>query len=110
MSKKVLENIAAKYQNLQKEVKEIMSGRILDYEGRNIFYEGIELGKCEANVETAKRLRKDGMTDTQREYQIFCVSRIHNSVFTRVQKLTYTLYFTLPTQFINLSFDDLNNL
>ena len=80
MSKKVLENIAAKYQNIQKEVKEIMGGRVLDYEGRNIFYEGIERGKREANVETAKRLRKAGMTDTQ----------IH--------------------QFTNLSFDDLNNL
>ena len=37
MSKKVLENIAVKYHNIQKEVKEIMGGRVLDYEGRNIF-------------------------------------------------------------------------
>ena len=37
MSKKVLENVTAKYQNFQKEVKEIMGGRVLDYEGRNIF-------------------------------------------------------------------------
>ena len=65
MSKKILENIAAKYQNIQKEVKKIMGGRVLDYEGRNIFYEGIERGKHEANVETAKRLREAGMNDTQ---------------------------------------------
>ena len=47
MSKKVLENIAAKYNNIQKEVKEIMGGRVLDYEGRSIFYDGIKQGRIE---------------------------------------------------------------
>ena len=47
MSKKVLENIAVKYSNVQKEVKKIMGGKILDYEGRNIFYEGVEQGRNE---------------------------------------------------------------
>lgn len=47
MSKKVLENIAAKYKNIQKEVKEIMGGRVLDYEGRSIFYDGIKQGRIE---------------------------------------------------------------
>ena len=65
MSKKVLENIAKKYKNVQKGVNEIMGGRVLDYEGRNIFYEGIERGKREANLETAKRLRDAGMNDSQ---------------------------------------------
>ena len=72
MSKKVLENIAAKYKNIQKEVKEIMGGRVLDYEGRSIFYDGIavgeelgkERGRREANLETARRLRKMGMSDS----------------------------------------------
>ena len=67
MSKKVLENIAAKYNNIQKEVKEIMGGRVLDYEGRSIFYDGIavgeERGRREANIETARRLREMGMND-----------------------------------------------
>ena len=47
MSKKVLENIAFKHRNVQKEVKEIMGGKVLEYEGRNIFYEGIEQGRSE---------------------------------------------------------------
>ena len=47
MSKKVLENIAFKYSNVQKEVKEVMGGKILDYEGRSIFYEGVEQGRNE---------------------------------------------------------------
>ena len=57
-----------------------MGGRVLDYEGRNIFYEGIERGRREANFDTARRLRDAGMDDTQ----------IH--------------------QFTNLSFDDLKYL
>jgi len=52
MSKKVLENIAIKYSNVQKEVKKIMGGKVLDYEGRNIFYEGIEQGRSEGRSET----------------------------------------------------------
>ena len=45
MSKKGLENIAVKYSNVQKEVKKIMGGKILDYEGRNIFYDGVSVGE-----------------------------------------------------------------
>ena len=73
MSKKVLENIAAKYHNIQKEVKEIMGGRVLDYEGRSIFYDGVargriegeEHGRREEKFATARRLRNAGMNDTQ---------------------------------------------
>ena len=69
MSKKVLENIAAKYDNIQKEVKEIMGGRVLDYEGKSIFNEGIaigeERGRREEKFDTARRLRNAGMSDIQ---------------------------------------------
>ena len=73
MSKKVLENIAAKYQNIQKEVKEIMGGRVLDYEGRSIFYDGVAVGeergeargRREEKFDTARRLRNAGMSDAQ---------------------------------------------
>lgn len=73
MSKKVLETIAAKYNNIQKEVKEIMGGRVLDYEGRSIFYDGVargriegeEQGRREEKFATARRLRNAGMNDTQ---------------------------------------------
>ena len=73
MSKKVLENIAAKYHNIQKEVNKIMGGRVLDYEGRSIFYDGVargriegeEQGRREEKFATARRLRNAGMSDTQ---------------------------------------------
>ena len=71
MSKKVLENIAVKYDNIQKEVKDIMGGRVLDYEGRSIFYDGVargriegeEHGRREEKFDTARRLREMGMND-----------------------------------------------
>lgn len=44
MSKKVLENIAAKYQNIQKKVNNIMGGQILEHEGRSIFYDSVAAG------------------------------------------------------------------
>ena len=75
MSKKVLENIAAKYKNVQKGVSDIMGGRVLEHEGKTIYNAGIqegikegiavgeERGRREANFETARRLREMGMSD-----------------------------------------------
>ena len=71
MSKKVLENIAKKYENVQKGVNEIMGGRVLEHEGKTIFNEGIAVGekrgeargRYEANFGTARRLRQMGMSD-----------------------------------------------
>ena len=71
MSKKVLENIAAKYKNIQKGVSDIMGGRVLEHEGKTIYNAGIkegiavgeERGRREANFETARRLREMGLSD-----------------------------------------------
>ncbi|MBR2209433.1 MAG: hypothetical protein IJ859_11550, partial [Synergistaceae bacterium] len=69
MSKKVLENIAVKYSNVQKEVKEVMGGKVLDYEGRNIFYEGLAQGRSEGRTETLDAaidfMRSSGMSSDQ---------------------------------------------
>ena len=65
MSKKVLENITAKYNNIQKEVKKIMGGRVLEYEGKAIFKEGVMEGRREEKFETARRLRRAGMNDNE---------------------------------------------
>ena len=69
MSKKVLENIAAKYQNVQKGVNDIMGGKVLEHEGKTILNEGIaigeERGRREEKFDTARRLRNAGMTDIE---------------------------------------------
>ena len=71
MSKKVLENIAAKYKNIQKGVNDIMGGRVLEHEGKIIYNAGIqegivvgeERGRREEKFDTARRLRAMGMND-----------------------------------------------
>ena len=72
MNKKVLENIAKKYENVQRGVNKIMGGRVLEHEWKTIFNEehnagrnegivigeacGEACGRCETNFETARRL------------------------------------------------------
>ena len=67
MSKKVLENIAAKYQNIQREVNNIMGGQVLEHEGKTIYNagikEGIAIGQREEKFDTARRLREMGLSD-----------------------------------------------
>ena len=59
MSKKVLENIARKYDNVQQGVKAVMGGRVLEHEGKTIFTEGQRKEK----FDIARRLREMGMND-----------------------------------------------
>ena len=51
MSGKVLENIAQKYDNVREGVKQVMGGRVLDYEAKRIKNEGREEGREEGIVE-----------------------------------------------------------
>lgn len=47
MSKKVVENISNKYENVKEGVGEIMGGRVLEYEGKRIFNEGRNEGQSQ---------------------------------------------------------------
>ena len=55
MSKKVLENLAGKYQNVTEGVKKIMGGKVLEYEAKTIrnegYSQGISQGRIAAYVE-----------------------------------------------------------
>ena len=55
MSKKVLENIAKKYEKVQKGVNKIMGGQVLEHEGKTIFNEGRNAGRNEGIVIGEKR-------------------------------------------------------
>ena len=75
MSKKVLENLAAKYKNVKKGVSDIMGGQVLEHEGKTIYNAGVkegialgeargeERGRREEKFDTARRLRDMGMSD-----------------------------------------------
>ena len=51
MANKVLVHIARKYENVREGVKQVMGGRVLDYEAKRIKNEGREEGKKEGIVE-----------------------------------------------------------
>lgn len=50
MSDKVIEHIAAKYENVKEGVKSVMGGKILEYEAKTIKNEGITQGMFKAYV------------------------------------------------------------
>ncbi|MBQ6342399.1 MAG: hypothetical protein IJI41_04685 [Anaerolineaceae bacterium] len=56
MSKKVVENIAKKYENVREGVTEVMGGRVLEYEGKRIFNEGRNEGFNEGRSEGQKSI------------------------------------------------------
>ena len=71
MSQKVLEHIAAKFDNVKKGVKSVMGGQILEYEAKTILNEGRILGINEGRIlgqdeernrinQLNQNLRKDG--------------------------------------------------
>ena len=63
MSQKVLEHIAAKFDNVKKGVKSVMGGQILEYEAKTILNEGRVLGQDEERNrinQLNQNLRKDG--------------------------------------------------
>ena len=59
MSKKVLEHLADKYENVKKGVGLVMGGRILDYEAKTIKNEGLREGRNEGRNEGLREGRKE---------------------------------------------------
>ena len=58
MSRKVVENLAARYENVAEGVKSIMGGTVLNYKAKDIYREGI----MEEKKETAITMQEMGMT------------------------------------------------
>ena len=67
MSKKVLENIARKYDNVKEGVETIMGGHVLEHEGKKIYNAGMQAG-MEAGMQAGMQAgeekgKKDGMIE-----------------------------------------------
>lgn len=56
MSNKVLDNIAKKYPNVRKGVKDVMGGQVLDHEAKRILNKGREEGRKEKESELVKKM------------------------------------------------------
>lgn len=73
MSKKVLEGLAMRYEKVQKGVKEIMGGRVLEHEGKTILNQGIAQGLTQGIAIGEERtlnaaiefMRSNGMSSEQ---------------------------------------------
>lgn len=61
MSKKVLDHIAKKYDNIREEVKSVMGGKVLEYEAKTIKNEGKREGRREGRLEVLIDLACDGL-------------------------------------------------
>ena len=64
MSNKVLVHIARKYENVMEGVKQVMGGKVLDYEAKRIKNEGIEEGIKEGIKEGIVEGKAAGIVET----------------------------------------------
>ena len=59
MSRKVVEKITAKYENVRKEVTSVMGGKVLEYEAKTILQNGIKKGKIEGKIDSILELLEE---------------------------------------------------
>ena len=64
MTRKVVEKITAKYENVRKEVTSVMGGKVLEYEAKAILQSGIRQGKIEGKIEGKLEGRIEGKIDS----------------------------------------------
>lgn len=75
MTKKVLEQLAAKYDRVRKGVDEAMGGKILDYEAKDILNEGIRMGRLEGMQAGIREGKREGMQQQSMICYLNAISR-----------------------------------
>ena len=75
LSNNVVEKLASKYSNVEKEVTEVMGGKVLNYRSKEIYLEGCAFGREEGREEGRKEGRKEGQKESivqlvTRKYQL----------------------------------------
>ena len=58
LSNNVVEKLASKYSNVEKEVTEVMGGKVLNYRSKEIYLEGCAFGREEGREEGRKEGQK----------------------------------------------------
>ena len=61
MTKKVVENIAKKHEAVREGVKQVVGGKILEYEAKDILNQGRQEGRQEGELNMCIRLIQDGL-------------------------------------------------
>ncbi len=82
MSKKVVENIVKKYENVREGVAEVMGGKVLEYEGKRIFNEGRKEGFNEGQKSIALNLYRAGIpVENIAQYTEVTVEQVEKWIF-----------------------------
>jgi hypothetical protein len=61
MSKKVMNNLASKYENVKKGVTSVMGGKVLEHEAKTILRKGLSEGRIEGRRDGLVELVRDGL-------------------------------------------------
>lgn len=60
LSRTVVEKLASKYENVEKEVAEVMGGKVLSYRSKELYQEALTKGLAEGREEGMKKGLKEG--------------------------------------------------
>ena len=75
LSNNVVEKLASKYSNVEKEVTEVMGGKVLNYRSKEIYLEGCAFGREEGREEAREEARQEGRKEGQKESIVQLVTR-----------------------------------
>lgn len=67
LSNNVVEKLASKYSNVEKEVTEVMGGKVLNYRSKEIFREAMEKGLEEGRRKGQEEGREEGLEEGRKE-------------------------------------------
>ena len=71
LSNNVVKKLASKYSNVEKEVTEVMGGKVLNYRSKEIYLEGCAFGREEGREEGRKEGQKESIVQlVTRKYQL----------------------------------------
>ena len=71
LSNNVVEKLASKYSNVEKEVTEVMGGKVLNYRSKEIYLEGCAFGREEGREQRTKEPQKESIVQlVTRKYQL----------------------------------------
>lgn len=63
LSKKVIDNIAKKYEKIRRGVDKVMGGKVIETEAKKMYIRGIKIGEENGRIEGRNEGRSEGLKD-----------------------------------------------
>ena len=81
MTKKVVENIAKKHEAIREGVKQVVGGKILEYEAKDILNQGRREGLSQGRREGLSQGRREGLSQGRQEGELnMCIRLIRDGL------------------------------